>query len=130
MPFEEAKIYYNGKNHTYGLKTEVAVRVLPPHFCTHTSKHVPASVHDFELFKSGYARYLPYLLKQPEECMALPGDPSRHWAILCDKGYIGPDAASPDVRRICPHKNPQTHPDRVYNATHSRFRVFIECFFS
>lgn len=129
-PFDEAKIYYDYKNHTYGLKTEVAVSAQPPHFCTHISNHVPASVHDFELFKSGYERYLPYLLKLPNEQLALPGDQaSRHWALLSDKGYIGPVASSPDVRRICPIKNPQTHQDRAYNVTHSHFRVYVECFF-
>ena len=129
-PFDEAKIYYDSKNHTYGLKTEVAVSAHHLYYCTHVSKHVPASVHDFELFKNGYAGYLDYLLKHPDEQLALPGDrPSRHWALLCDKGYIGPEAASPDVRRICPIKKPQAYSERAFNVTHSRFRVPVECFF-
>jgi hypothetical protein len=73
-PFDEAKIYYNFKNHTYGLKTEVAVSTQHPHYCTHVSNHVPGSVHDFELFKNGYKRYLDYLYKLPEEHIALHHD--------------------------------------------------------
>jgi hypothetical protein len=73
-PFDEAKIYFDNKNHTYGLKTEVAVSAQHLYYCTHVSKHVPASVHDFELFKNGYAGYLDYLLKQSGALFALPGD--------------------------------------------------------
>ena len=128
--FDEAKIYYDAKNKMYGLKTEVAVSAQAPHYCTHVSSYVPGSVHDFELFKQGYERYLSYLLKLPAEHAALVGDQGdRYWALLCDKGYIGPDAASPDVRRICPVKDPQNHHDRTLNILKARYRVMIECFF-
>jgi len=129
-PFNEAKIYYDAKNHIYGLKTEVAVSAQSPHFCTHVSSHVPASVHDFELFKRGYARYLDYLLKLPAERVQLFGDQSHHyWAMLCDKGYIGPESASPDVCWICPTWNPQTHHERTFNILLSRVCVKVKCFF-
>ena len=114
----------------YGLKTEVAVSAQPPHYCTHVSPFVEGAVHDFELFKSGYARYLSFLLKLPEEHAALNGDQAAHyWALLCDKGYIGPESASPDVHRICPVKNPQNHHDRTMNNLLSQIRVHVECYF-
>ena len=87
-------------------------------------------MHNFELFKSGYFNYLDYLLKLPTENARLPGDAQfRHWALLCDLGYIGPEGSSPDVRRICPVKQAITHQDLAYNVTHSRFRVHVERFF-
>ena len=129
-PFEEAKIYYDAKNHTYGLKTEVAVSAQPPHFCTHVSPHVLGSVHDFELFKRGYERYLTYLLKLPTEHALLYGDQTAcYWALLCDKGYVGPDGTSPDVQHVCPIKNPQTHSDQALNLIISHAQVHVECFF-
>ena len=128
-PFDEAKIYYDYKNHTYGLLTEVVVSTQHPYYCMHVFNHVPASVHDFELFKNGYARYLDYLLKLPEEHIALPGDQaSHHWALLCDKGYISPNSASPDVCQICPLKRAQSHQERAYNVIHFHFYIPIECF--
>ena len=83
--FDEAKIYYDHKNHTHGLKTEVAVSAQHPYYCIHVSYHVPASVHDFELFKNGFARYLDYLLKLLEEHIALPTliGKIRFWPKLC-----------------------------------------------
>jgi hypothetical protein len=129
-PFDEAKIYFDGKNRIYGLKTEVAVSVQAPHYCMHVSNSVPGSVHNFELFKQGYERYLPYLLKLPAKHVALVGDQNNHyWALLCDKGYIGPDDASPDVRWICSVKNPQSHNDHIMNNLKAQKRVMVECFF-
>ena len=58
-----------------------------PHYCVFVGKHVPASVHDIEVLKSGYHRYLEYLLKQPHESASLLNDVhSRFWAVLADMG--------------------------------------------
>ena len=97
-PFAKATAYYDAKNAIYGLKCEVAVTACPPYFYTHVSAYVPGATHDFELFKRGYFNYLDYLLKLPTESIRLPGDTQpRHWALLCDLGYIGPEGVSPDV---------------------------------
>jgi hypothetical protein len=129
-PFDEAKIYFDRKNRIYGLKTEVAMSVQAPHYCTHVSNSVPGSVHNLELFKQGYERYLPYLLKLPAKHMALVGDQNNcYWALLCDKGYISPDDASPDVHWICPVKNPQSHNDCIMNNLKAHKNMMIECFF-
>ena len=69
-----------------------------PHYCVFVGKHVPASVHDFEVLKRGYHLSLEYLLKQPHESASLPNDVhSRFWAMLVDMGYIDPENATPDL---------------------------------
>ena len=96
--FNESKIYYDGKNRIYGLKTEVAFMAHEPHYCVFVGKHMPGSVHDFEIMKGSYHRYLDYLLKLPDENTSLPGDQLSHfWGVLVDKGYIGPENATPDL---------------------------------
>lgn len=129
-PFNEAKIYYDGKNRIYGLKTEIAVTASAPHYCVFVGAHTPGSVHDFEILKRGYNRYLEYLLKLPTENAALPTDQqSRFWAVIADKGYIGPEHATPDLRRLTPIKDPQTPVQITYNQSIGRVRVPVECFF-
>ena len=87
-----------------------------PHYCVFVGKHVPASVHDFEVSKSGYHHYLEYLLKQPHESTFLLNDVhSRFWAVLVDMGYIGPENATPDLRRYTPIKNPRNVIEEEYN---------------
>ena len=39
-PFEEAKIYYDGKNKIYGVKNEVGVTAAAPHYCLFITPHV------------------------------------------------------------------------------------------
>ena len=86
--------------------------------------------HDFELFKRGFQWYLNYLTKLPAEHAALYGDQmSCYWALLCNKGYIGPEASSPDVCRFCPVRDPWTHHDRALNILISQARVHVECYF-
>lgn len=128
--FEEAKIYFDAKNKVYGLKTEVAVSAHEPHFCVFVGSHTPGSVHDFEIMKRDYQKYLEYLLKLPNENASLPADQhSRFWAVLVDLGYIGPETSTPDLRRITPIKDPRTPAEENYNQIHGRYRVPVECFF-
>jgi hypothetical protein len=54
MSFEDAKAYYDGKNEMYGLKVEIAVHVVPPHYCMFVSDSVPAFKHDYMLHKETY----------------------------------------------------------------------------
>jgi hypothetical protein len=128
--FGEAKIYWDGKNRVYGIKTEVAVRATAPHYCVAVSRHEPASKHDYEIHKSQFHNYLNYLLKLPDEVpMVLSDAAFRHWAILCDLGYIGPAHHTPDVRRVTPVKVPRSTPDFRYNDDVAKHRVWVECFF-
>ena len=87
-----------------------------PHFCAFVGKHTPGSVHDFEILKGDYHQYLDYLLKLPNENSSLPGDQhSCFWAVLADKGYTGPENATPDLRRYVPIKDPRNPAEEKYN---------------
>ena len=89
-----------------------------------------ASVHDFEVLKSGYHHYLKYLLKQPHESTSLLNDVhSRFWAVLVDMGYIGPENATPDLCWYTPIKNPRNVIKEEYNCTFGKLCIHIECFF-
>ena len=91
---------------------------------------MPGLVHDFEIMKSDYHRYLDYLLKLPNENASLPTvQHSRFWAVLVDLGYIGPEAATPDLRRLYPIKDPRNQAEENYNQILGRYRVPVECFF-
>lgn len=128
--FNDAKTYWDGKNKIYGLKTEVAIRATAPHYCVAVSAHEPASKHDYEIHKANFHKYLEYLTKLPDEIPHLPSDAGhRHWAILCDLGYVGPAHHTPDVRRVTPIKNARSYAEQHYNETHARHRVWVECFF-
>lgn len=129
-PFEEAKIYWDGKNSIYGLKSEVAVMASPPHFCLFVVPRTVPSRHDYEYHKSHFEVYLPYLLKTPAEHLRLPGDENyRFWAVAGDKAYIGPDADTPDERRITPKKGHLSQAERARNQNVNRIRVPVEQFF-
>lgn len=128
--FSEAKIYWDGKNHCYGLKSEVAVSASAPHYCQFVQRYTVASVHDYADLKSHYTSYLEYLLKTPEEAALFPADvQNRYWAAILDKAYIGPAADTPDFRRVTPQKAPRTPQEAQRNVQISRDRVPIECFF-
>jgi hypothetical protein len=128
--FNEAKIYWDGKNKIYGLKTEVAVSSTPPHYCLFTHKYNVASKHDYQNHKQLYTAYLEYLLKKPEEAARLPLDNHhRFFAAMLDKGYIGPEQDTPDFRRITPTKRPLTPQQIQHNDALNKERVVVECFF-
>jgi hypothetical protein len=65
--FAEAKIYWDGKNKIYGLKSEVAVNAHELHYYQFVGPHHVASAHDYQIHKQEYARYFSYLLKLPDE---------------------------------------------------------------
>jgi hypothetical protein len=60
---------------------------------------------------------------------ALPNVPDPRWAILMDKGYVGPEFDTPGERRITITKNPTTIGEQKRNEELSQIRVWIECFF-
>ena len=129
--FEEAKHYWDGKNHIYGLKTEVAVTASRPHLYVTSSPHEPASFHDYRIHKKNYRRYLDYLRKRPDE-VALINDPNpneEYWALILDKAYVGPREDTPELRRITPMKKPVTAAQRASNVVISKERVPVEQIF-
>ena len=103
------KTYFDGKNKVYSLKLEVTILAHAPHYCVFVGKHNPGSIHDFEIMKQDYQKYLDYLLKLPMENASLPADQhSCFWGVLVDKGYIGPEHTTPDLQRFPPIKDPRS----------------------
>ena len=128
--FNEAKVYYDGKNRIYALKKELGVLVSNPHYCVFTQKSFVGSRHDYEYFKENYRTYLPYLVKTTEEFRTLKDDQEHQsWAVLLDKGYIGPECETHDLRKLTPLKNPTRNADIMKNREKSLIRVPVECFF-
>jgi hypothetical protein len=129
--FEEAKHYYDGKNHIYGVKSEVAVTAARPHYYVHSSPHEPGSVHDYTILKKNYRNYLGYLRKTPEERELIqdPNPEEEYWAAILDKAYVGPRTDTPEIRRITPMKKPVTAAQRASNQVISKERLPNEQFF-
>jgi hypothetical protein len=81
-------------------------------------------------FKSNYQCYLNYLLKTPEEKNLICTDAKEpSWAILGDRGYIGPDTDTPDLRRVKMIKNSTFRSEINRNSELEKIRVPIECWF-
>jgi hypothetical protein len=130
LPFEQGKVYWDGKNHIYGLKNEIAVSTTSPHYCLFVSPHFPASVHDYEVHRQVYGSYGEYLVMTPEEIVTAGLQPGpRYWKIMADKGYTGsPDDTEPLVR-VCPRKGPLTPEQAATNRRINEERVVVEQFF-
>ena len=128
--FEEGKHYFDGKNHIYGVKSEVAVTAARPHFYVHSTPHEPGSVHDYTIHKKNYRSYLDYLRKTPEERARIQDpDPNKdYWAAILDKAYIGPRSNTPKLRRITPMKKPVTAAQKASNMIINKERVPVEQF--
>jgi len=128
--FEKAMIYWDGKNHIYGLKKEVAVQASKPHYALFTSEKEVGSVPDFQIHKNNFQQYLQYLIKLPNERNGLPHDLNEPcWAILGDQAYVGEPSKTPNERRMYPKKNPHLTTDRESNKEMEKIRVPVEHFF-
>ncbi|KAL6052755.1 hypothetical protein QOT17_018389 [Balamuthia mandrillaris] len=95
-----------------------------------TPKQV-GSMHDYTIHKLHYAQYLEYLEKEPDEAAALATDHAvSSWAVLLDKGYVGPASDTPGLRRIALQRGrrlaPAAHAER---EALKRLRVPIERWF-
>ena len=75
MPYEDAKVYFDGKNSIYGYKNEIAVSTSAPHICLFASPNFPGSVHDYEIHRQVYRSYGEYLQMTPDE-LNLTGHPN------------------------------------------------------
>jgi hypothetical protein len=131
-PFNEAKIYWDGKNCCYGLKKEVAVMAQAPHYALFTQPHCVGSEHDYSIFKKGADRYAEYLTKTTVEKNAIPSDSAQtRWAIVTDSGYIGPAQDTPTVRKEAIKKpsSLRTPAERAANVELAKIRVPVEQYF-
>ena len=129
-PFQEAKIYWDGKNQIYAIKKEVGVMATKPHFCLFIQKGVVRSKHDYENLKDTYRSYIPFLQKTIDEVFIIPGDErNKSWGILFDRAYIGREDDTPGLRRITPTKNASTLTEVTENQEKNKLRVPVEWFF-
>lgn len=128
--FEEGKLFYDAKNHIYGLKKEVAVTAAPPHFYVASSPFSPGKIHDYSIHKTYHHNYDFYLRKTIDEKDHFQADRAHtHWAVIADMAYIGPQSDTPNERRIYPVKKPISVADRTHNETLNPARVPVEQFF-
>jgi hypothetical protein len=127
--FEEKKVFWDGKNHIYGIKKEVAVQASTPHFALFTSSGAPGSRHDYETLKRGFEKYIPYLRKTAQEATAIANDADRSWSAIFDNGYQGPDSDTPGLRRIFIPRLTHVPSEQQYREQLSRLRVPVEQFF-
>jgi hypothetical protein len=79
----------------YALKKKVGVLAVEPYCALFFQKACVGSTHDYEMHKKGYHLYKEYLLKTSDERNTIPNDPDPRWAILMDKGYVGPESDTP-----------------------------------
>ena len=94
---------------------------LKTHYCVFTQWSFVGSRHDYANFKEKYTTYLPYLVKTAEEFRILEGDQEHQsWAILLDKGYIGPESDTQGLRKLTPLKNPALKAD-IIEKTRKKF---------
>ncbi len=130
--FDEAKVFWDGKNKIYALKKEVCVMASPPHYALFSSAKFCGSEHDYSQFKKNFQKYSDYLVKSPAELRQLPREVSEpSWAILGDSAYIGDTQDTPGLRKVSLLKRSQVlfPSDRHEQQELARIRVPIECFF-
>lgn len=130
---EETKVYYSGKHHLYGYKTEMSV--LPNGLAIGMSTCYPGSVSDIEIFRKNGKWHEEYSKKQLDEInLSDEGElnethPSS-WAILCDKGYTGLSAV---FRTVTPDKKPAngwlTVEQNMRNQKIASDRILVENYF-
>lgn len=125
--FSEAKVYWDGKNHIYGMKKEVGVLAASPHYALFVNKAVPGSKHDYDVLKRGYKRYLEFLLKKPNEKLA--SDQHNSWAALFDNGYQGPASDTGDLRRIFVPRKSHVPSSEITREHLAHLRAPVEQFF-
>lgn len=103
-----------------------------PYYAMFSLPAKPGGDHDYEIHKGHFQEYLPYLRKTSSEQALISTDNNRNWAILMDKGYVGPEADTQGERRITPKKsysNGLSSVDNQRNEELSRIRVPVEQFF-
>jgi hypothetical protein len=84
----------------------------------------PGARHDFSVFKERIPIYEKYLQKTPEEIIKTSlMDSEPRWAMVADKGYIGPCG---NIRMIVPERK-KHHSQRTKKI--NNVRVHIERFF-
>jgi hypothetical protein len=118
--FEQAKTYFSGKHHMYGLKSQVVTR--RDGTAVHVMSGVPGARHDMKLFRD--------TVESLEALIAAhPGEPVE---FLADMGYMG-DTGSQKIVLHTPVRTPAHGVLSIEEARHnkrlSKERIVVEHFF-
>lgn len=118
VSFNEAKVYWDGKNCIYGLKKLVLVQAVPPHYARFVDTYKVASSHDYQNLKKyshNIARWL---------------GPNPQYSTLFDSAYIGPAEDTPGINRVAlKKKSTVREQERARQAHLAARRVVVEQFF-
>lgn len=130
----EGRVFFSGKHHMYGFKTEVSV--LPNGLAIGYTKWKPGSTSDIEIFRNNQRWHNLQSRKTEEELRIFRDAGELHetypnnWAIICDKGYTG---LSRNIRAIIPVRKPAngwlTVAQKLKNQNISADRIIVENFF-
>lgn len=130
----ENRLYYSGKHHLYGLKTEISV---PPNgIAIGSSNTYPGLMADITIFEKQLAIHRLWTEKNDEEnvdlenCGELHLKYTNNWAILLDKGCFEIQAT---IRAVISEKKTWnanlTNSDKSKNHYISHDRVIVETHF-
>ncbi|KAE8995647.1 hypothetical protein PR002_g19556 [Phytophthora rubi] len=132
--YNDAKTYFSGKHHLYGLKVEVSV--IPTGVAINCTDWEAGSMADISIFRANKHFHTSAMQKRPgEDTINVQGpqaDRYQHdWAVLVDKGYQG---LQDEFRTIQPKKRaargpPLTADERSESDRISHDRVQVENYF-
>lgn len=120
--FANSMCFFDGKNHKYALKKEVAVMARHPHYALFASPSYTGSCHDERIHQEMYKCYETYLRKSAFE--ADDHSPA-YWEVVADMGYIGETVGS-HFRKITPAKGRVDKEAEKLNGEISKVRVHVE----
>jgi hypothetical protein len=132
--YNDAKKFFSGKHHIYGLKVEVSV--IPTGVAIICIDWEPGSITDISIFRDNKQFHASAMQKKPGEETINDGGPfadsyENDWVVLVDKGYQG---LQDEFRMIQPKKKaargpPLTADERSESDRISHDRVLVENYF-
>ncbi|KAE9275522.1 hypothetical protein PF008_g29332 [Phytophthora fragariae] len=132
--YNDAKTFFSGKHHLYGLKVEVSV--IPTGVAINCTDWEKGSIADISIFRANKQFHTSAMQKRPGEDTINDQGPQadryqNDWAVLVDKGYQG---LQDEFRTIQPKKRaargpPLTADERSESDRISHDRVLVESYF-
>jgi hypothetical protein len=89
--YRDAKVYFSGKHHEHGIKTETAH--YPYGRCFAISKYYPCSTHDFTIFKDQITKYKEVLETSRKKMRTIDDMPlndifPNQWILIEDSAIV------------------------------------------